>query len=323
MVVGCVLLLIVFHVSDCCSQATAAENQEPLRRVAPASSDATAPSASQATTAITTPSPSPSANTLITIEPMVLFEEPYHPLPEEKPAQTGPATPQRAAGPDGVDRQRPRVAIIIDDMGYHQRLGEKLLALDLNLTFSFLPDAPFTPEQVQAAVYKDREVMIHLPMEPKDRRWFPGDGALYVNDSPETLRRKVQAMLAAIPQAEGVNNHMGSRLTEDEAAMAVVLQTLKEHAHFFIDSYTSPVSKGLATAERLGVPASRRDVFLDNVQEPRRICLRLEELAAVAKKRGWAIGIGHPYPATLQALNECGQQLLQSVDLVVAGQLVQ
>lgn len=332
-VVVCILLLAALSVTGCQSQEAPIEKKETATQpIAPTPSGATStsalPTTSEAAPEANTPAvaphldPSP-ANSPITIEPMVVFEEPYPSAPEEKPPTPEPASPGKDVATLGIGKHRPRVAIIIDDMGHHQRLGEKLLALDLNLTFSFLPDAPFAVEQAEAAVHKGREVLVHLPMEPKDPRWHPGDGALYVKDSPDALRRKTLAMLAAVPLAVGANNHMGSRLTEDGEAMGVVLQTLKERSLFFIDSYTSACSKGLATAEQLGVPAARREVFLDNVQEPRQICRRLEELATVAKQRGWAIGIGHPYPATLQALDECDEQLLRTVDLVRAGQLVQ
>lgn len=330
-IVGCILLLAALPVTGCRSQEASVEKKETVAQpVDHAPSGPTSASAFQTTSDAVPEASIPAAAPLdpapakspITIEPMVVFEEPYQPTPEEKPAPPEPAPPEKDALATGVGKQRPRVAIIIDDMGHHQRLGEKLLALDLNLTYSFLPDAPFAMEQAQAAVHKGREVLVHLPMEPKDPRWHPGDGALYVKDSPDALRRKTLAMLAAVPLAVGANNHMGSRLTEDGEAMRVVLQTLKERSLFFIDSYTSDRSKGLAAAEHLGVPAARREVFLDNVQEPRQICRRMEELVTVAKQRGGAIGIGHPYAATLQALDECDEQLLRAVDLVRAGQLV-
>lgn len=320
--VVCLLWLFALPATGCRSQEASVEKKETTDRPAPPTVQTTSPGASPASipTALP-PAPSP-ANNPITIEPMVVFEEPYQPALEEKPAAPEPVPAGKEPAIPGVGRQRPRVAIIVDDMGHHQRLGEKLLALDLPVTYSFLPDAPFTVEQAQAAVDKGREVLVHLPMEPKDASWHPGDGALYLKDSADVLRRKTLTMLAAVPQAVGANNHMGSRLTEDGEAMEVVLQTLKERAFFFIDSYTSARSTGLAIAERLGVPAARREVFLDNVQEPRQICRRMEELATVAKQRGWAIGIGHPYPATLQALDECKEQLLRAVDLVRASQLV-
>lgn len=257
-----------------------------------------------------------------TIEPMVVFEEPEQPMHAEKQPPDVTA-PQPGATDSPSTGKRPRVAIIIDDMGYHALLGEKLLALPLNLTFSFLPNAPFTTSQAAAAIGLGREVLVHLPMEPRSTNWYPDQNALFVKDSALDIRRKTLVMLAAIPQATGANNHMGSRLTEDEEAMEVVTQTLKERNLFFIDSFTSARSIGSTMAERFGVPTARREIFLDNVQESRQICRRLEELTAIAQRKGSAIGIGHPYAATLQALIECEAQMLETVDLVNAGQLVQ
>ena len=257
----------------------------------------------------------------ITIEPMVVFEEPDSQTISERVIPESTAPQPDNSFPQSTDH-RPRVAIIIDDMGNHASLGDKLLALDFNLTYSFLPHAPFTARQAVVAAERGREVLVHLPMEPKEIRWSSDDIVLQIRDSQEDIRRKTLAMLAAVPQAKGANNHMGSRLTEDAEAMRMVIETLKEQNFFFIDSYTSARSKGLITAKQLGVPTARRAVFLDNVQEPRQICRRLEELVAVARQQGGAIGIGHPYEATLQALTECKTHLLESVDLVKAGQMV-
>jgi polysaccharide deacetylase 2 family uncharacterized protein YibQ len=130
-------------------------------------------------------------------------------------------------------------------------------------------------------------------------------------------------MFSAVPHATGANNHMGSRFTADAAAMRVVLGSLKEHSFYFIDSYTARGSQGLATAQELGVPAARRHIFLDNVQETETICRQIDELVAIAQKKGAAIAIGHPNRATLRALTECGARLRMAVDIVSARQLVQ
>lgn len=268
-------------------------------------------------------SPPPvSGNGPIIIEPMVVvFEEPL-PSSLEEPLSHSSTPPKSDPAPPGPEKARPKVAIIIDDMGYHQHLGERLLALDLNLTYAFLPNAPFTGEQAARAEHQGREVLVHVPMEPKDPRWHPGEEALSVNDSPEDLRRKLLAMLADVPQATGINNHMGSRLTERADAMQTVMEILRARSLYFIDSFTSGRSQGLNAAKQLGLPGGRREVFLDNVQDVRQICGQMETLASVAAKKGGAIGIGHPYEATVAALRECGPQLLLRADLVRAGELV-
>ena len=105
--------------------------------------------------------------------------------------------------------------------------------------------------------------------------------------------------------------------------MQVVIDSLKNRSFFFIDSYTTAASRGLATARQQGVPTATRHVFLDNVQEPQQICRQIEQLIAGAKTRGWAIGIGHPNGATLAALNRYSREGFPEVELVGAHQLVQ
>lgn len=216
----------------------------------------------------------------------------------------------------------PRIAIIIDDMGFHRHLGDQLLELDLNLTFSFLPHAPFTADQAKTAHRAGRDVLVHLPMEPKDAAWDPGPGALMVGDPPELLRKKTEQMLAAVPHAIGANNHMGSRFTEEQAAMRLVIAILQKHALLFIDSFTSLHSQGLQTAQQAGLPSARRHIFLDNDQDPDRILQQLTKLIALARQQDAAIGIGHPYPATLTALAQCQKTFCREIEIVGVHQLV-
>ena len=115
---------------------------------------------------------------------------------------------------------------------------------------------------------------------------------------------------------------MGSRFTENRAAMREVLSVLKQHGLFFIDSYTSAQSTGFDEAGKMAIPTARRHVFLDNVQEQDKICRQLEQLVALAGKNGWAIGIGHPNQATLMALTRYRKQLLENVDIVSVHTLV-
>jgi len=249
----------------------------------------------------------------------IVFEEPDIPEPQEAVItgrEKAPVSPSAAKG------QRPKVAIIIDDMGYHQKIGRRLLALDLNLTFSFLPGAPFTLKQEKQAWQQGRDVMLHMPMEAHNSAFDPGPGALYLKFSPEKIRAQVKEDLAAVPHAIGSNNHMGSRFTENRAAMHAVLGVLKKRGLFFIDSYTTARSTGLDEARKMSIPAARRHVFLDNDQDREKICCQLDKLVALAGKKGWAIGIGHPHQATLNALGSCGRQLGRSVEVVGVHTLV-
>ena len=257
----------------------------------------------------------------IIINPIVVFEEPNLPSVEEDAKTIKPMhKPEGNTVPGG--KKRPRVAIIIDDMGYCQHLSQQLLDLGLNITFSFLPEAPCTAEQENKAFQKGRDILLHLPMEPKDSRWDPGAHALYVRDEATTLRSKMAKMFTAVPHAIGANNHMGSRFTEDAEAMGIVIDTMRQRSLFFIDSYTSAGSRAYAVAQQLGVPTARRQIFLDNIQDANLICRQIELLMSAAKHRGWAIGIGHPNRATLLALTQCSKHLQDEVEIVGAHQLV-
>ncbi|MEA2116829.1 MAG: divergent polysaccharide deacetylase family protein [Thermodesulfobacteriota bacterium] len=242
----------------------------------------------------------------------IVFEEPNPPLSEEVETVLSPP----------ID-DRPRIAIIIDDMGYHRRIGEKLLALDLNLSFSFLPHAPFAEQQEEKAYQMGRDIMVHLPMEASDAKWDPGPGALYLSASPDDLKLTLKKNLAAVPYAIGANNHMGSRFTQNRQAMHRVLGELKKQGLFFVDSFTTARSTGMDEAQKMGIKTGRRHIFLDNVQDPKKICVQLDKLVTLAQKQNQAIGIGHPYQATLDALRNCGKQLRETVHIVPVHELVE
>ena len=252
----------------------------------------------------------------IDINKMIVFEEPG------LPAVAHHDTTEQELQKDNK-RHKPRVAIIIDDMGYHGKIGDQLLGLDLPLSFSFLPMAPFALEQEEKAYQLGREVMVHLPMEASDPKWDPGPGALRTGVPAEELIKTTQKDLAAVPHATGANNHMGSRFTRNRQAMHTVLQVLKEHDFFFVDSMTTASSTGMDEAAKMGIKTNRRHIFLDNVQDQHKICVQLDKLTALAGKQGEAIGIGHPHQATYDALAACGDKLLSRAELVPAHELVQ
>lgn len=253
--------------------------------------------------------------------PGVVFEEPVGgPLSEE--AVSAPPEPSECNAPVSSEDDLPSIAIIIDDMGYHRQRGEELLELDLNLTFSFLPHAPFTDVQAERAHQLGRDILVHMPMEPRDPKWDPGEGALFIDDPEEVIDRKVRENLAAVPYAIGVNNHMGSRFTADSRAMQMVLTLLQEQDLFFVDSVTTSGSRGTVEARKLGIKSASRHVFLDNVQTREDICRQLRKLVAYAGKHGRAIGIGHPNQATINALQACREMLMKQVRIVGIREMV-
>ena len=239
------------------------------------------------------------------------------PLPE-----TTSPLPQPASTQQQPAIALPRVALIIDDMGYNREIGRQLLELHLPLSFSFLPHAPHSAELAQLAWDRGRTILVHLPMEPKAQQWKEEPVTLRVGEKEARLRKKTEQMLQAIPTAMGANNHMGSRFTEHRQEMRQVLSTLKEHGLFFIDSYTSSGSVAETTARQLNIPTARRRVFLDNEQRHEAICRQMKEVADLAAREGQAIAIGHPNQAMVAAFASCARHNLAGVTLVGVEQLL-
>ena len=217
----------------------------------------------------------------------------------------------------------PTVSVIIDDMGYHRKLEEKLILLDNNLTFSILPYAPYRKQILQFAESEGAETMLHLPMEPEEYpRVDPGPGALLSTMSPDELIDQLEKHLAAVPSAKGVNNHMGSKMTTLSEQMYQIFSILKQRNLYFIDSRTSAESLCLPSARLLMLPFAQRDVFLDHVQEPEFVRKQLQKLIRIALMTGEAVGIGHPHQITYQVLLEELPRLREKVKLVPASEIV-
>jgi uncharacterized protein len=197
---------------------------------------------------------------------------------------------------------KPRLALIIDDIGPSVTRAKPFSDFGIPMTFAVLPH--FLKSQDLALEFHDggHEIMLHQPMEPRNPEVDPGPGALYVGDGPEKILKIMEKNIAAIPYATGVNNHMGSKFTTHQKEMHQTLQIVKERGLFFVDSLTASDSKGYKTARKLHMPAACRNVFLDNQLEVRAILRQLKQLARVGLTYGHAIGIGHPFPETAKAL---------------------
>ncbi len=196
---------------------------------------------------------------------------------------------------------RPRIAIVVDDLGRSLEDLETLGRLGIPLTYSVLPYETSTPQVVAELRRRGEELLCHLPMEAKGGA-NPGPGALYLGMSPEELIAATRRALAAIPGARGANNHMGSGLLSEREAMTAVLSVLAEHGLYFLDSRTSADTLGYSLARHLGLPAGERQVFLDTERDPEFIRGQFAALLATARERGGATAIAHPYPETLEIL---------------------
>jgi uncharacterized protein len=217
----------------------------------------------------------------------------------------------------------PRLAIIIDDMGNDPAEAKSVLALPFPLTASVLPHLQYSAQTADEAWRRGDQVILHLPMQPIE------DGA---KDEPIELRpgmseTQVQStlagMLATVPHAIGVNNHEGSRATADPQLMAELMPLLRARGLFFIDSRTTAATVAYDAAERAGVRAASRKVFLDDTPTRDAVVAQLDLAARDAIHDGSAIAIGHPHPQTIAALAEGVPQLeRRGIHVVFASDLV-
>jgi hypothetical protein len=203
---------------------------------------------------------------------------------------------------DQNPRTKPRIALIIDDIGASLSHAKRFLELNVSMTFAILPRLAKSEESASLIHNEGHEIMLHQPMEPRDRGLSPGPGALYVGDEPTKISHIVEKNISSIPFAIGMNNHMGSRFTASPKEMLETLQVVKDRGLFFVDSLTAGDSKGYKTAKTLHMPATSRDVFLDNVLEETAILRQLHQLKGIALRHGHAVGIGHPFIETSRAI---------------------
>jgi hypothetical protein len=229
------------------------------------------------------------------------------------------ATPQIIALPEA---KGPKLAVVIDDVGENYGLLRGLAALDIPLSFAVWPNASHTRECVDLITKTHHDLLIHFPMEPMGYPTVkPGDDALFVSMSDDEVRQRIGDNLGRIPEAIGVNNHMGSRFTANARGMRAALTEFRRHGLFFLDSLTSGKSVGRATAKDVGIPFYERDTFLDNVKDVNAIVLQLRKTERVAKRKGWAIAIGHPYRETLAALKQWQTSRDQSIQVISLSKL--
>ena len=220
-----------------------------------------------------------------------------------------------------VSTGKPRVAIIVDDIGLNKNALQQLLALDMPLTFSVLPYATDSKAIAQKIKTSGRELWLHLPMEPLGNS-DPGPDALYANADKDILIKLTRKALIQVPGAVGVNNHMGSRFTQSAPALAGPLQVLKNNRLMFIDSLTSPQSVAYREAKRMGLIAGQRDIFLDHQVSEEAILRQIRNLVSIARNKGQAIAICHPHAATISALKQSRGWLQDQVELVPASELL-
>ena len=217
-----------------------------------------------------------------------------------------------------------QIAVIMDDMGGSLSTIRKLLQLNVIITPSILPGTSRAISATSLLQEEGREYMIHIPMQPRSYpRTNPGANALLLGQSENETRRLVQSYMDGVPGAVGGNNHMGSRYTEESEPMRIVLDELKQHDLFFIDSRTIGNSVAFSEARKMGLKTATRNIFLDNNDDVAYIRQQIRKMVKLAGKNREVIAICHPHKETLEAFRlEQDWLRQQPVEFVAASKLV-
>lgn len=215
-----------------------------------------------------------------------------------------------------------RLTIIIDDIGYHLVNGLRSTQLPAPVTLAIIPYTPHSVSLADAAHLEGKELMLHLPMSSTNGRAMEA-GTLTSLMAKSEFKQNLNNSIKAVPYIQGVNNHMGSKLTEQAEPMQWVMEELEGKPLYFIDSRTSANSQAYEIAKQHAIPTLKRDIFLDNQREPQAILEQLNKAVLNAKRNGYAIAIGHPYPETLKVLEQQLPKLQQQgIQIVPASALL-
>ncbi len=220
---------------------------------------------------------------------------------------------------------QPRVAIIIDDLGYGLDEGQRAIALPGPISLAVLPGAPRATTLARSAHESGKEVLLHLPLQARPDDHAQEPGGIDLDMSRQQFGTTFEMALAAVPFAIGVNGHRGSLLTRHPGHMQWLMEEIQARENlFFIDSYTTHESVAMQIARETGIRAMRRDVFLDPDKSPETVAREFERMKQLARERGFVVAIGHPYPATLELLErELPNLEAEGLELVSISELVQ
>ena len=199
---------------------------------------------------------------------------------------------------------QPAISIIIDDMGYRLRAGNRAINLPGALTYSFLPHSPHSAALSKSAYDQSKEIMLHLPMEAESGNKL-GPGGLTEGMTEKQFVQALESNIESIPHARGFNNHMGSLLTKSQLWMTRLMREVATDKRlFFVDSKTTSKSIALQTARAEGLKTSKRDIFIDHEESAEFIQRQLKKLIKRAQRKGTALAIAHPKKMTLAILEK-------------------
>ena len=216
------------------------------------------------------------------------------------------------------------VSLIIDDLGDRFADGKRALALPGQITYGILPFTPYATKLAALAQDAQKEIILHLPMQSEHGSHL-GKGGLHEDMSPTEFNQALHASLAAVPNIRGVNNHMGSLLTQKPLIMARLMKALAAHHDlYFVDSVTTGNSQAQQMAEKFGIANTSRDIFLDNQRHTAALQQQWQAFLQHAKRKNGALAIAHPYPETLLFLKQALTQLeAEGVQLINVSTYIQ
>lgn len=217
----------------------------------------------------------------------------------------------------------PKVAFIIDDLGYETGVAKKIMELEFPVALSILPFLRYSEFIAEEGKKNNQEIMLHLPMESNNSSTNPGPGAIKFYMSEEEIRQAVRDCILDFPYAIGANNHMGSKITEDRKIMEIILEEIKEYNLFFIDSITTKNSIAYEVAQEMKIKSAARSVFLDNENDMEYIKGQMLEVQETALKEGVVIAIGHSRINTFYVLKRMVPELIKAgIKIVPVSELV-
>lgn len=205
-----------------------------------------------------------------------------------------------------------KIALVLDDWGYNLKNRDFITVNDYHVSVSILPFRAYSATIAKLAHDKNKDVIAHIPMEPESRgSYHLEENTLLAGMGKGEAMKILSSALKDVPYAKGISNHMGSQATQNKPLMKIVMEFLKERKFFFLDSVVTSKSICQVSAKKFGVPFIRRNVFIDNENDPVYIRKQIMELARKAKVSGVAVGIGHDRTVTISVLNEMIPELMK------------
>lgn len=213
-----------------------------------------------------------------------------------------------------------KLAIVIDDVGYHSKEDAAIFAMPREISVAIIPAAPYARARNQEAKSQGRDILIHMPMQPVSAVKIE-DGGLHLGMSAAQVNDRVNTAKNIVRDAIGMNNHMGSAATADPQLMTYLMTALQEKHLFFLDSRTIGKSVAGKIAKEQGVRSLDRHIFLDDSNEFADVQRQFKAAIHYARKHGSAIAIGHPRPNTIAVLQAGLRNLPEDIQLVGMGNL--